>query len=441
MSQAAIQAAWAALDADNYLVEMTQKLVRIPSVNPKFIDDPEQSREPEVQDVVEAELKAMGMTTERWDVFEGRPNVVGTSAGSEQNSLLLCGHIDVVPTGNPDDWTDPPFAANMVGNRMYGRGTGDMKAGLVAAMAAVRAIHKAGIELTNRVSIHSVVDEEAGGGGAMAAVAEGKLAKAAIITEPVGEKIMVCQGGLEWARVTIRGKGGHAGSRYREIWPQRVAAGDAPYAVNAIDHANRFMTALRDFESARCRARSHPNVPQGLNTINVGAIRGGAGMTKNGLPETMNNPAMIPDVAVIDLDLKFLPDERQEDVRAEFEEFVHNFCQLDFWLRDNPIKVEWNLAGLYFPPFDTAVDHPLVTSLQKRHAEVGGAGVTAGLNGVTDAGHYGIGGVPSVVFGPICGNVHGLDEWVDMDSVRTTTRTLIATIIDWCGTNASSDAS
>ncbi|UCI31862.1 M20 family metallopeptidase [Mesorhizobium sp. B4-1-4] len=432
--EAAVKAAWKAIDDEGgYATNLTQRLVRIPSVNPKFITDPLQNREDALQDLVEAELTSIGMTVDRWDVFPDRPNVVGQLAGSEERSLLLCGHIDTVPIGEREAWTVDPFGGEIKDGKLYGRGAVDMKSGVAAAIAAVRGIRKAGIELDGRVAIHAVVDEETGGFGAIDALKRGHLAKAAIITEPSWGDIQPCEGGVEWIRVTITGRQGHAAWRYNEIWPQRDGPDRLRPAVNAIDIAGRFLDALRNFESSRCRHRQHPLLPPGWNTINVGVIRGGAGLGPDGLPLVMTNPCIIPDVAVLDLDYNFLPFQTKEEIRSEFEEFVHHFCQQDLWLQENPIKVAWELGGLHFPPMDTSPDHPIVQSLVKRRAELGGEHKISGVIFVSDAAHYAGAGVDAVVCGASGDGFHGLDEYVDVASLEETTKTLAASIIDWCG--------
>ncbi|MGY3387482.1 acetylornithine deacetylase/succinyl-diaminopimelate desuccinylase family protein [Bradyrhizobium sp. USDA 3311] len=430
----AVKAAWKAIDEDgSYATELTRKLVRIPSVNPKFISDARQNRESAVQDLVQSELTSIGMSVERWDVFPDRPNVVGQIGGAEERSLLLCGHIDTVPIGERSSWSVDPFGGEIIGGKLYGRGAVDMKSGVAAAIGAVRAICAAGIGLQGRVAIHSVVDEEAGGFGAIDAVKRGHLAKAAIITEPSWGEIQICEGGLEWIRITITGRQGHSAWRYNEIWPQRDGPDRLRPAVNAIDIAARFLDALRNFESSRCRNRQHPLLPPGMNTFNVGAMRAGAGLGPDGLPLIMTNPAIVPDVAVIDLDYKFLPNQRQEDIRSEFEAFVHHFCQQDLWLQNNPIRVEWELGGLHFPPIDTSPDHAIVQSLMKRRTQLGGKSKIAGVTFVTDGGHYAGAGVDAVICGASGDGFHGTDEYVDIASLKETTKTLAATIIDWCG--------
>lgn len=433
-SEGAVKAAWKALDDErSYATELTQKLVRIPSVNPKFIKDPEQNCERAVQDLIESELTSLGMSIDRWDVFPGRPNVVGQIAGVEEHSLLLCGHIDVVPIGERDTWTVAPFGGEIRNGKLYGRGAVDMKSGVAAAIAAIRSIRKAGIELNGRVAIHSVVDEEAGGFGAIDAIQRGHVAKAAIITEPSWGDVLVCEGGLEWIRLTISGKMGHSSLRYNEIWPQRDGPDRFGRAVNAIELAARFLAALATFESSRCRNRQHALLPPGMNTINIGAIRGGAGLGPDGLPLIMTNPAIIPDVAVIDLDYKFLPHQTREEIRSEFEAFVYHFCQQDLWLQKNPIKVQWELCGCKFPPMDTPPDHPIVKSLLKRRAQAGGHPKIMGMIGKTDASHYAGAGIDAVTCGPTGDGFHASDEYVDIASLEETTKTLAATIIDCCG--------
>ncbi|MDQ0394461.1 M20 family metallopeptidase [Labrys monachus] len=432
----AIKAAWAAIDADpDHVVSLTSDLVRIPSVNPKFQQDAALNREAAVQDLVEARLHADGFGTERWDVFPGRPNVVANWPGSEEKSFILCGHVDVVPAGDAKAWKREPFSGEVADGRVWGRGAVDMKGGVAACIAAAHAVRKAGIELEGRLSIHTVVDEEAGGFGAMDAVKRGKLARRALIAEPTWGNVVPAEGGLTWVRVTIFGKAAHAGWRFNSIYPQPHVAGRLEPGVNAIELAARFLHALRDFEASRGRDNWHPLLPPGLATINPGVIRGGAGMGPDGTPLIMTNAAIIPDVVTLDLDFKFMPDERFEDVKAEFETFVHHFAAADAWMRDNPPKILWDLFDLNFPPVNTPVDHPLVRSLVQRAGEVQArAPEVKGFEAVTDAAHYAGAGVVPVIYGPSGDGFHGNDECVDIASLVETTKVIAAAIIDNCGT-------
>jgi acetylornithine deacetylase len=418
-------------DSD-FVIGLTQELVRIPTVNPKFGVNAALSREADLQTHLAGVLEKIGLKTELWDVRKGRPNLVGTLPGSEDASLILCGHIDVVPAAD-HEWAADPFSGELRAGRVYGRGALDMKGGVAAAVAAVKAVLEAGIRPKGRIALHAVVDEESGSEGARDMVAKGKLAKAAIITEPSWGTVCPAEGGLDWVRVTIRGRTGHTGWRYNEIYPQTHTAGRITPSVNAIDLGVRFLTALREYERDRGRNCYHPLLPPGISTVNAGNIYAGAGIGADGLPATLNNPAITPDTFVVDLDFKSLPSEPPEQLRAEFESFVRAFSQTDWWLRDNPPEVRWDLHGVHFPPMDTKVDHPLVQSLVSNRQRVGKSTDIKGLVVVSDAAHYSAAGVSSVVYGPSGDGLHGPNEFIDVESLIETTKVLSATILDWCG--------
>ena len=417
----------------DYLINLTKEIIKIPSVNPKLDNNPELNKESEVQNVLEKVLTEEEFSIERWDVFENRPNIVANKIGNEDRSLILCGHIDVVPIGEKSTWSVDPFGGEIKDGKIFGRGSVDMKSGIAAAIVAARAIRLAGIELNGRLSIHSVVDEETGGSGAIDAVKKGHLAKAIIIPEPTWGDIISAEGGLEWVRVTITGKSAHAGWRFNELWPQHHKPDRLVPGVNAIELANRFLNSLRDFEQYRCRNKYHPLSPLGLTTINPGVIRGGVGAGPDGLPMIMSNPAMVPDIVTLDLDYKFLPNEKQEDVRKEFEEFVHNFSLTDPWLKENPIKIQWELGGLYFPPMDTPTDHPLIQSLISQNKNLGKSPKVKAFEAVADVSHYAGAGVTGSMFGASGDGFHGVDEYVDIQSMIDTTKVIAGTVIDICG--------
>jgi len=419
-------------DAD-FAIALAQKLVRIPSVNPRFVDDPAVNREADVQAVLNQALIDEGFATEQWEISPGRPNLIGEKPGTEDRSLILCGHVDVVPVGEISRWDFDPFGGEISNGRLHGRGAADMKGGLVACIAATRALRKLGVDLEGRLAFHAVVDEEAGGQGAIDAVAKGKLAKAMIVAEPTAGIVKPAEGGLEWVRVTIRGRSAHSGWRFNEIFPQADLPGRRVPGVNAIDLSTRFLEALRHYEAGRCRACSHPLMPPGLNTINPGVIRGGSGLGPDGLPAIMTNPAIIPDTVVIDLDMKFLPNETSAQVRADFEAFVANFAKMDLWMRDHPPTVQWELGGLHFPPMDTPVDHPIVQSLLSAGSALGLEPRLRGLEAVCDAAHYAQAGVAGVVFGPTGDGIHGDNEYLDLASLGTTAKIIASAVIDWCG--------
>ena len=418
----------------DFVVGLTQDLVRIPSVNPKFEMREGMNREADVQRIVAAHLQAVGMTTESHDVFPERPNVYGYRDGTDKRSLIINGHVDVVPAGDLSTWSMDPFAAEICDGNLYGRGGYDMKAGTAAAIAAAKALHDCSVELEGHFEIHSVVDEEAGGFGTKELLKRGRLASAAIVAEPTQGQVMPTEPGLEWVRVTIRGRSAHAAWRYNDIYPQRPAPDRTEQGVNAAELAARLILAVGQLERDwGGRKVAHSLLPPGVNTINPGVVQVGTGFSEGGLPAGMGNPAITPDVAVVDFDLKYLPTETSQQIRRDFEEFVHHWTMQDTWLRDHPPEIQWDLAGLHFPPFDTPTNHPLVEAVKRQRGALGKPVEVSGFVAVCDGAHYRGAGVAPVIYGAFGGAAHGADEWVDVESIVDAAKVFAATAIDYCG--------
>ncbi|WP_037076979.1 ArgE/DapE family deacylase [Pseudonocardia spinosispora] len=432
---AAVRMVTALLERDReFPIALTRELMRIPTVNPKFETGAGINREADAQRVVAGYLADAGMTVEQYDVVPDRPNVYGFHAGSDERSLVLNGHIDVVPVGDRATWSTDPFGAELRDGRLYGRGGYDMKAGVAAAVATARAIHECGIELDGRLEVHSVVDEEAGGFGTKDLVGRGRTASAVIVGEPTQGQVMPCQPGLEWVRVTIRGLSAHAGWRYNDIYPQRDTSDRTRPGVNAAELAARFLTAVGQLERDwGCRKPAHPLLPPGITTINPGVVQVGSGIGEDGLPVTMTNPATTPDVAVLDFDLKYLPSETSKGIRAEFEEFVAHWAAQDSWLRAHPPQVRWELGDLHFPAFDTPVDFPVIDSIRRQRAELGHTTEVTGFVAVCDGAFYRPTGAVPLIYGALGADAHGPDEWVDVESIVDTAKVYAAAAIEYCG--------
>lgn len=418
----------------DFLIDLTRRLVRIPTVNPKFESDPAINREAELQGVLRAEFEALGLETETTDVFPARPNLTGRWAGSDERSLILNGHVDVVPVGDRTLWSVDPFAAEMREGRIYGRGSLDMKSGVAVNVAVAKAIRDLELTLEGRLDLHAVVDEEAGGFGSIDLVRRGRLAKAIIVTEPTWNTVQPAEGGLDWVRVTVKGRNAHSGWRYNEIYPQQDSPDRLQPGVNAIEIATRLIETVRAYEhDCGTRKPAHPLLPAGVNTIAPGVMIAGAGLKPDGLPRGLGNPAITPDVAVIDFDLKFLPNEKPDEVRREFEALIQAFAQLDSWTRKHPPVVQWDLYGLHFPPMDTPLDHGLVTAMTQARTALGLPTKLEGFVAVSDIAHYAGAGVAGVLYGPAGAALHGADEFVDVASVVEAAKVVAATTIAWCG--------
>jgi acetylornithine deacetylase len=172
-----------------------------------------QGNEREAQLLVAGKLSEMNLTVEVWepegetltahpffcstrDRFNGSPNVVGVMQGSGGGrSIILNGHIDVVPAGDPGQWEGDPFSGEMKDGKLYGRGATDMKGGTVSLLLAIQAIRELNIRLKGDVIFQSVVEEESGGAGTLAAILQGYKADAALIPEPTNMRIFPKQQG------------------------------------------------------------------------------------------------------------------------------------------------------------------------------------------------------------------------------------------------------
>ena len=196
-------------------IAFTQDLTRYPSLR---------GQEHTAQDFLHRELQNRGYTMDRWTIdvkdIEHHPgfspvdvdysnaiNVVGTLRPKTEKgkSLVLNGHVDVVPTGPEDMWTTPPFEPRRDGDWLYGRGVADMKAGIAANIFAVDALKSLGYRPAATLYQQSVVEEECTGNGALAALLRGYNADAAIIPEPEDDKLVRANTGVLWFKVRVQG--------------------------------------------------------------------------------------------------------------------------------------------------------------------------------------------------------------------------------------------
>lgn len=405
------------------LVEDVRELVRIPSLT---------GDEGAAQEAVERQMRRLGLAIDRWEpdptelapyaehigefeTLAGRPNVVGTWTGAGGGrSIILNAHIDTVEAGDSGRWAHDPFGGEVIGDRLYGRGSCDMKAGLVANLYAIRILQELCIRLRGDVIAESVISEEDGGAGALAAILRGHRADAVIITEPTELAILPAQGGSLMFRIRVPGRSAHAAVRDE--------------GVSAIEKASVIFAGLNEFERERNAAIDHPLYAGIANKIpiNVGTMRAGAW------------PSSVPEFAELEGRAGLVPGEDLVSFGQEFIERVAAIAASDSWLREHPPVVEL-LTG-QFAPADVAVDAPILTTLRAAHrASTGGASpvVTASTYGADMRHFIHAGGMPCVMYGP--GDVrvaHYTDEFVPIGEVVTVAATLAIALVDWCGINA-----
>jgi acetylornithine deacetylase/succinyl-diaminopimelate desuccinylase family protein len=416
------------------VIELTQELVRFRSENPKLLnpDERELGREQEVacQNFMAERFRNLGMEVDTWEALPGRIDVVGTLKGTGGGrSLILNGHVDVVPAGDSSLWPHDPWAAEISDGKLWGRGSCDMKGGLAAGVVALRVLRDLGIRLAGDVVFQSVVDEETGGPGTRSAVERGHVADAAIVLEPTGLDILPVEGGLEWVRVVIRGVGGHSALRYRS-----VHAGGQGTAVSAVEKAAKVLAAVQDLERHWGNTKVHPWMPKGITTINPGVILGGTGGGSDGMPNTVTAFSSFPDYCSLGLSLKYLPSERTEDVRREFEEYIAAVANADPWLREHPPEIEWGVLGVSFPPAELSPDHPLLEVVRDVTRRVRGEPEVRGMEAVTDLAWLAQAGIPGIIYGPgEPGHAHGTAEYIPIDELTLGVEAIAMVLASWCG--------
>jgi len=379
------------------------------------------------QAVVERAMRDCGWDVDRWEAtpeeiapyivhvgeqerYEGRPNLVARVPGSGSGrSLMLQGHVDVVEPGAPELWSRAPWGERD-GDRIYGRGSCDMKGGVVSMMIARQALAETGIDILGDVLIATTVGEEDGGLGALSTILRGHRADGVLITEPSERRLVIAQGGSLVFRITVPGKAAHGAARNE--------------GESALEHFIPIFQDLLEWERERNETISHPLYDHLENKfpISVGLVRAG------------NWASTVPESLVAEGRLGFLPGETIEDMQRQTEERVAAVARKDPWLRDHPPTVEW--FGGQFASAEVSPDSELVRSVSRAHEIVNGEPVV--VEGVT----YGadmrlfidIGDMPAVIYGG--GDVrlaHAADEYIELSEITRATEAIAVAIADWCG--------
>lgn len=386
-----------------------------------------QGHERAAQQIVAEHLRMLGLEVDVWEPdgptlshdpyfcsprtdFGGSPNVVGVWKGvGGGRSMILNGHVDVVPVGDVSRWTRDPWAGDVDGGRLYGRGATDMKGGNVSLLLAVAALKSLNVRLLGDVIVESVVDEESGGAGTLAAVRRGYTADAALVPEPTGMRIFPKQQGSLWFRLTVAGRAAHGGTRYE--------------GVSAIEKTQPVLAALARLESERNTRIDDPlyaGTPIPV-PVNVGSIKGG------------DWPSMVPDRVALEGRLGVIPGEAVEAAQADMTAAMAALAGTDPWFAEHPVVIEW--FGARWLPGDLDPESDLVRTLSARYRDVLGEDpVIAASPWGTDAGLLAAaGGTPGVVFGPgATAAAHYADEYVEIDRVLEVAAIVALTLIDWC---------
>ena len=343
-----------------------------------------------------------------WDVTD-KTNVVADwePTGSGGRSLVLNGHIDVVDATADRLWRTAPFLATRDGDWLYGRGAGDMKAGLAAIVGSVRGLRRLGLAPLAAVQLQSVVEEECTGNGALQCVLAGPSVDAAVIAEPFPASVCVSQVGVLWFHVDIAGAPAHVGET-----GQGVNAIEASFPIVAALH--RLEAELNESPPPPFDTFEHP-----LN-LNVGVIKGGSW------------PLTVASECTLSFRIGLYPGVHVDDMKERVERAIAAAAAEHPYLDAHPPTVRYDgfaCEGVSVPADDPVID-VLSTSIERITGERPPA---IASTATTDARAFVQHGIPAVCFGPHAEGLHGVDERVFWPSVVQTAQVLALFIRDWCG--------
>eukprot|EP00053_Salpingoeca_punica_P014504 m.131829 g.131829 ORF g.131829 m.131829 type:complete len:530 (+) comp16473_c0_seq2:1170-2759(+) len=401
-------------------VDFLKQMVRFPSLR---------GCEHTMQDFMAAAFRERGYEVDQWRLEEAllkdmrgfspikadythAYNVVATHRPRTHagRSLILNGHVDVVPLGPLDMWEAAPFEPHERDGWLYGRGAGDMKAGVAAFVFAMDALRAIGMQPAAPVYMQSVVEEECTGNGTLACLQRGYRADIALIPEPFADKLISAQVGVVWFQIMLRGL------------PTHVAY--AGTGANAIESAWPIIQALHVLEEEWNRPeRKHPSfagVAHPVN-LNIGRISGG------------DWPSSVPAWCTVDVRIAVYPDQDMTQARADLEKCVRDAAAKVPFLANSPPEIVYH--GFIAEGYELKGADAAVQKLRAAHQACFGKDLElTPTTATTDARFFGLyADTPALVYGPTAESIHGFNERVLLESVLRNTQTIACFIADWCG--------
>jgi acetylornithine deacetylase len=406
---------------DHFKDEMIATLVRLVKI-PSVVGE-----EGEAQAFVASLYEDLGLEVKKMEVerdkiksheafcdagrpYKNRPNVIGILKGDpNKNSIILNSHVDVVTPEPVDQWKHDPWGGEVIDNRLYGRGSADDKSGLVANIFAIKALKQTGIDPGGTVMLQSVIEEEEGGAGTLACLLEGHTADGMIVTEP-SPWINIALAGVMLCSIKVKGKAAHPAQSH--------------LGVNAISKMIPIYQALEKLDAQRkAEVKFELFEKDGSPACHlvIGTFKAGDIITK------------VAGEAEIGCRIGIVPGENIEDMKHKIEELVSQIAEKDPWLREHPPAVHWR--HFQAEPYYLDPEHSFVRSViksiknqlkTKREVRPGGVPWTE------DTRFSQYFGFPALSFGAIGGSFHGVDEFVEIDSVVETAKAIAAATLDWC---------
>jgi acetylornithine deacetylase len=346
--------------------------------------------------------------------YRNRPNVVGIWRGSDSQgsrSLMISSHADVV-AGN-EGGRFPPFGPVRQGDRLYGRGSNDMKGGLAASIMALRCLQELGVKLPGDVYIESVVDEEMGGSnGTLASRLRGHNAQACIVPEPNGMVVSPAhRGGCIW-KISITGAPG-------------MPFGSSGL-INPVYGIGHLIVAIQEWEQARnARTTAHPlysdmpGLPVVLSRVIASDFEPGTGNS-------------VPSRAELEVWAEVYPGTTLDELHADLIGHLQQVAAQTPVIQQCEIEISQVIR--FLPGSEIPVDHPLVHTVERAYETVQGS--PPELRGAPFAcdvymfNHYSE--TPCVILGPRGANAHAVDEWVLIEDLLALTKIFAHAAVDWC---------
>lgn len=369
-----------------------QDLVRINSVNPP-------GNEKEVAEAIAKRLTGSGLEVVVDDLGGNRANLMVSLAGSadQEKVLVFSGHFDTVPPGSLP-WEFGPFSGEVVGNRLYGRGTTDMKAGVAAMVLAMEALQRSGIKLKGTLRFIGTAGEEVDGYGAKEVIRRGQAqdASAMIISEPTSNQAVVAHKGALWLEIKTYGKTAH---------------GSMPdQGINAILAMNHFLNAIAQYEFSY---QEHPVL--GKPTLNVATIQGGV------------KTNVVPDQCILTIDIRTVPGQSHAEIVADLQKLLAGSCETVGATGELQVLNDMSYIA-------TSPDDPFIQLSQKTTEKYFNHRlIPQGANYYTDGSVYGPAlNIPILIMGPGEPTLaHQPNEWVDIEKYLDSIRYFMAIAVEY----------
>ncbi len=377
------------------LVQTLVDLVRIPSVNPDLV--PGAGGEAEIAHAIAERLRQTpGIHVEIQEAAPNRPNVIASVGGGTGRTLMLNGHIDTVTLEGMTE----PLSGRVEGNRLYGRGSNDMKDSVAGMIVLLEAIARAG-DFPGKLVATFVVDEEYASIGTQAVCREIDRWKpdAALILEPTHLSLTIAHKGFVWAQIETHGFAAH-GSAWQE-------------GIDAITRMGRVLTRIEQLGKELIARPRHALV--GPPSLHASIIRGGQ--------ELSSYPAS----CLLDVERRTIPGETPEQVQSELQAII------DALRTEDPSFSATLTVGLTREPFEVSEHEPIVQAVRAASERIlNVTPVLTGGSGWMDSALLSAAGVPTAIYGPGGHGSHGFEEWADLDMLDQFVNVICATAYDFC---------